>query len=157
MGFRYNLNTVTTNFNSTNENDIEAEIEEFHEEVDFLQEVGYYREEDEPSDKQLTTIISNLIDIEEDNTQMSQDSTQMSQEDTQMSQKETDHSHVRNVISETHASVKPKHTLSFTTDNAKDISKAIKGTYQWLGCSAHHINLVIKEDFKNNSTGAHLF
>ena len=79
---------------------------------------------------------------------MSQDSTQMSQEDTQMSQEETDRSHVRNVIPETHASVKPKHTLSFTTDNAKDISKAIKGKYQWLGCSAHHINLVIKEAFK---------
>ena len=46
--------------------------------------------------------------------------------------------------------------MSFTTDNAQDISKAIKGKYQWLGCSAHHINLVIKEAFKKNSTGAHL-
>ena len=68
----------------------------------------------------------------------------MSQKNTQMSQEETNRSHIRNVISETHASVKPKHTLSFTTDNIKDISKAIKGKYQWLGCSAHHINLVIK-------------
>ena len=110
-----------------------------------MQEVGYYREEeDEPSDNHLTTSISHLIDMEE----YSQNSTQMSQEDTQMSQEETDHSHVQNVISETHASVKPKHTLSFATDNAKDISKAIKGKYQWLGCSAHYINLVIKEAFK---------
>ena len=122
-----------------------------------MQEVGYYREEeDEPSDKQLTTTISTLIDMEEytqmsqDSTQMSQEDTQMSQDITQMSQEETDRSHVRNVISETHASVKPKHTLSFTTDNARDISKALKSKYQWLGCSAHNINLVIKEAFKKN-------
>ena len=59
---------VTTNFNSTNENDIEAETEDIHDEVDFLQEVGYYREEeeeDEPSDNHLTTAISNLIEMEE--------------------------------------------------------------------------------------------
>ena len=100
--------TVTTNFNSTNENDIEAETEDIHNEVDFLQEVGYYREEeDEPSDKQLTTTISTLIDMEEytqmsqDSTQMSQEDTQMSQDITQMSQEETDRSHVWNVISET--------------------------------------------------------
>ena len=147
---------MTTNFNSTNENDIEAETEVIDDEVDFLQEVGYYQEEeeDEPSDKQLTTAISTLIDMEEYSqyTQMSQNSTQMSQEDTQMTQditqmshEETDRSHVRNVISETHASVKPKPSLSFTTDNAKDISKAIKGKYQWMGCSTHHIILVIKE------------
>ena len=140
-----------------------------------MQEVGYYREEeDEPSDKQLTTTISTLIDREEytqsqdstqmsqedtqmsqdstqmsqDITQMSQDITQMSQDITQMSQEETDRSHVRNVISETYPSVKPKHTLSFTTDNARDISKALKSKYQWLGCSAHNINLVIKEALK---------
>ena len=47
--------TVTTNFNSTNENDIEAETEAIDDEVDFLQEVGYYRkeEEDEPSANQV--------------------------------------------------------------------------------------------------------
>ena len=86
----------------------------------------------------------------QNSTQMSQEDTQMTQDITQMSQEEPDRSHVRNVISETHASVKPKPSLSFTTDNAKDISKAIKGIYQWLGCSAHHINLVIKEAFKKN-------
>ena len=104
-----------------------------------MQQVGYYEEEDEPSeasDQQLTKKISNLIEMEEntynntqmsqDSTQMSQDSTQMTQEATQISQEEADRSHVQNVISERHASVKPKQTLTFTTDNAKDISKAIK-------------------------------
>ena len=88
---------------------------------------------------------------------MSQESTQMSQEATQMSQEEADRSHLRNVISETHAFVKPKHTVTFTTDNARDISKAIKGKYQWLGCSTHHMKLVVKQGFKTNNTAAHLF
>ena len=52
------------------------------------------------------------------------------------------------MVSKTHSSVKPKPTLSFTTDNAKDITKAIKGFYEWLGCAAHHINLVMKDGFK---------
>ena len=97
-----------------------------------------------------------MEEYSQNSTQMSQEDTQMTQDITQMSQEEPDRSHVRNVISETHASVKPKPSLSFTTDNAKDVSKALKGFYQWLGCSAHHINLVIKEAFKKNKTAAHL-
>ena len=85
---------------------------------------------------------------------MSQDTTQMSQDSTQISQDEVDSSHVRNEVTKT--SVKPKATLSFVTDNARDISKALKGIYQWLGCAAHHINLVIKEAFRKDRTAAHL-
>ena len=79
----------------------------------------------------------------------------MSQETTQMSQYKRDRSHVRNAVAKT--SVKPKNkNLSFVTDNARDMSKAVNTTYQWLGCAAHHINLVIKEAFKKNPTAAHL-
>ena len=60
------------------------------------------------------------------------------------------------MIPEVRASVKPKHNLSFTTDNAKDISGAIKGTYHWLGCVAHHMNLVLQEAFKKNKVAAHI-
>ena len=35
---------VTTNFNSTNANDIEDEVEAIDGEIDYLQEVGYYNE-----------------------------------------------------------------------------------------------------------------
>ena len=149
---------VTTNFHSTNANDIEDEAEAIDGEVDYLQEVGYYREEEEENeapDNHLTTIISNLIDMEEE---YSQNTTQISKEDTQditqISQDEPDHSNMWNVVLETLSSVKPKPTLSFTTDNAKDITKALKGCYQWLGCSAHNINLVIKEAFLKNKTAA---
>ena len=60
------------------------------------------------------------------------------------------------MIPEVRASVKPKHNLSFTTDNAKDISGALKGTYHWLGCVAHHLNLVVQEAFKKNKVAAHI-
>ena len=73
---------------------------------------------------------------------------------TQMTQEQQDRSDVRNVIQERHASVNHSHKLMFTSDNAADISKALKGKYQWLGCAAHHINLIIKEGFKKNETAA---
>ena len=46
--------------------------------------------------------------------------------------------------------------MSFVTDNARDIRKAVSTTYQWLGCAAHHVNLIVKEAFKKNLTAAHL-
>ena len=121
---------VTTNFNSTNANDIEDEAKENDGEIDYLKEVGYYNEEEEDEDYEtnLNNIISELINMEEE---YSQGTTQMSQDSTQISQDEIDRSDVRNAVSNT--SVKTKANLSFVTDNARDISKALKGTYQWLG------------------------
>ena len=85
--------------------------------------------------------------MEEEYSQYSEDTTQMedTQNSTQMSQDEVDRFNVQNMVSKT--SVKPHPTLSFTTD---------KGCYQWLGCSVHKINLVIKEAFRKNKTAAHL-
>ena len=53
-------------------------------------------------------------------------------------------SHVRSVV--------------FTSDNAVDFTKALKahGNYMWLGCAAHHINVIIKQGFKKNKTAAKL-
>ena len=40
--------------------------------------------------------------------------------------------------------------LTFISDNASDISKALKviGKYKWFGCAGHHLNLVVKEGIK---------
>ena len=57
-------------------------------------------------------------------------------------------SHARNVTLENPISI------SFVTDNAKDITRAIKGFYEWLGCAAHHVNLVMKEGFKKEFQAA---
>ena len=51
---------------------------------------------------------------------------------------------------------KSKKKLFFTSDNASDIKKALKDNYHWLGCAAHHINLVIKAGFKNVKSAAML-
>ena len=109
---------VTTNFNSSNENNIEDEAEEnIDGEIDYLQEVGYYDEEEEEDEQwdesREGRILNELIDREEerihtsqdtqDTTQMSQPTTQNSQDTTQMSQDTTqmsqrDRSHARNVV-----------------------------------------------------------
>ena len=155
MGLQSDI--VTTNFNRTNENNIEDEAEEnIDNEVDYLQQVGYYDEEeddDQWDENRESRILTDLIDLEEDrrhtsqetqdttqmSTQLSEDATQMSQEPTQRSQR--DRSHARNVVQK-------NKKLSFVTDNARDIRKAVSTTYQWLGCAAHHVNLIVKEAFK---------
>ena len=40
--------------------------------------------------------------------------------------------------------------ITFITDNASDIGKAIKtiGGFPWFGCAGHHLNLVAQEGFK---------
>ena len=49
-------------------------------------------------------------------------------------------------------------TVVFTSDNAADITKALRdeGNYIWIGCAAHHINLIIKEGFKKVAAAAQL-
>ena len=116
MGLQSDI--VTTNFNSSNGNNIEDEAEEnIDGEIDFLEQVGYYDEEEEEDEQwdesREGRILNELIDLEEerihtsqdtqDTTQMSQptsqlsqDATQMSQDPTQMSQR--DRSHARNVV-----------------------------------------------------------
>ena len=40
--------------------------------------------------------------------------------------------------------------LTFTTDNASDITRAVKtlGNFNWFGCAGHHMNLVAQSGFK---------
>ena len=45
-GLESELDIVTTNFNSTNAYDIEDEAKAIDGEVDYLQDIGYYEEED---------------------------------------------------------------------------------------------------------------
>ena len=50
------------------------------------------------------------------------------------------------------------HTVTFVSDNATDISKALRvtGQFNWLGCGGHHLNLIVREAFKKVSTAASL-
>ena len=63
---------MTTNFDSTNANNIEDEAEGNDGEIDHLQEVGYYNEEEEEDEYyeiNLNNIISELINMEEEYSQ----------------------------------------------------------------------------------------
>ena len=46
--------------------------------------------------------------------------------------------------------------VTFTTDNAADISLALNDKYNRIGCVSHHINLIIKCAFKNVRSAANL-
>ncbi|MCP4255070.1 MAG: hypothetical protein GY775_17020, partial [Candidatus Scalindua sp.] len=163
---------ITINYNNTNPNDIEAE--DIEEEVDFLREFNYYTEDEDEDFDNNEQVEDNT---EHDNTELTEqleddDETQMSQfSQNLMTQQPDSRSDVRNVI--THTQPQPpgsrsdarnvitqppqaKKKLSFTTDNAADITKALRGKYQWLGCAAHHTNLVIKHGFKNVKSAAKL-
>ncbi|MCP4392729.1 MAG: hypothetical protein GY804_00390, partial [Alphaproteobacteria bacterium] len=143
---------ITINYNNTNPNDIQAEDIEDGE--DFLRELNYYSEDEyEDEDEQVE---NNTNNIENENTEFNEqleddDATQMSRSD------------VRSVITQPQPPVnvitqppQAKKKLSFVSDNAADISKALRGNYQWMGCAAHHTNLVIKHGFKNVKSAAKL-
>lgn len=50
------------------------------------------------------------------------------------------------------------HNVTFTTDNASDITKAITklGRYPWLGSAGHHLNLIRQAGFKQVCAAASL-
>ena len=50
------------------------------------------------------------------------------------------------------------HNITFTSDNAGDISKALKtlGKYKWFGCAGHHLNLIAQAGFKECQSAAAL-
>ena len=67
-------------------------------------------------------------------------------------------SHVRNVINDEDIQMNEddrspaqgvinNRNITIISDNERDIKRALEDIYQWFGCAAHHINLVIKEGF----------
>ena len=50
------------------------------------------------------------------------------------------------------------HDITFTSDNASDICKALKkiGRYKWFGCAGHHLNLIAQAGFKQVQHAAFL-
>ena len=163
--FESSSDAITINHNNSDPNDIEAE--DIEDEVDYLRELHYYSEEEDEEFGMLNTTGPQQDNTQGDDTQLTEDN------DTQLSQnlitqepvvisshaqnvinQEPDtvsRSHAQNVINEAPDTDRRSHAqkdLTFISDNASDIIKALKGRYQWLGCAAHHTNLVNKEGFK---------
>ena len=69
-----------------------------------------------------------------------------------------DMTQVNNDIVTTPENVPGSYNLSFTSDNASDISKALRkcGNFKWFGCAGHHLNVVAQAGFKNVETAATL-
>ena len=122
---------VTLNYNNVNENDIYDESNEAEDDVDYL-------------------LLENFYGDEENQTQMFESQTQI---DGSQTLPPSSRSGVRNVIP-----TGTEHTTTFVSDNASDISKALRqeGGFVWFGCAGHHMNLIVRNGFKKNQTAARL-
>ena len=153
--------SFTINFNASNTNDIYAEDDEV-DDVDYLRDINYYDDNDlsQPT-------IDATQRTENSDTQLSEPETQFTESsETQMPEEMYDpmrpgysRSHVPNVICEGDgddvATVNdiqqgPRKKLKFVSNNASDISKALKclGNYEWYGCAGHNLLLSYYIDVK---------
>ena len=129
---------ITLNYNNTNANDIYADEEV--DEVDFLRDYQFY------DDEQMS--------------QMSESQTHMSESQTQIDENLLNQISGSSSRSNEHNVIHPEteHTYTFISDNASDISKALRvyGQFQWFGCAGHHLNLIVRDGFKKNQPAAKL-
>ena len=128
---------ITLNFNATNRNDIHEEDIESDEELNFLNTENDIHEVtiNEDSQSQTQDLLLQLPDcMLDEHSQHSVHSTQSSNTD-----------------------ILCPH-LTFTSDNASDICKAIKkiGQFVWFGCAGHHLNLIAQAGFKQVQAAAFL-
>ena len=125
-----NEQRITYNFNSTNPNDIFEEDMECEGEVNFLH-----------TETDMTEITIDEEDIEADLMQLDESSNHSVQ---------STHS-----VSSGSNNVFPNVTI--TSDNASDITKAIRiGQFIWFGCAGHHLNLIAQAGFKQVMPAASL-
>ena len=144
-GLNSDAESVALNYNNTNANDIFADEEEevADDGVDYMQAWRCYDNDDGDSP------------MSESQTQMSESQTQIDEDVLRtLTRPSSSRSNERNVVN----SDEIVHTLTFVSDNAADISKAlrVKGQFNWVGCAGHHTNLVVKEAFKKVSPAAQL-
>ena len=142
-GLDSHTDSVTLNYNNTNANDIFAGEEEADDGVDYMRDFQCYDNDDGDGP------------MSESQTQMSESQTQIDENVLMnLTQPSSSRSNERNVVS----SDEIVHTLTFVSDNAADISKALRvtGQFNWLGCGGHHVNLIVREAFKKVSPAASL-
>ena len=126
---------ITLNYNATNSNDIHEEDIECENEINFLNTESDHAELTINDDSRTKMDVPDLNVMQEENTQHSRQSGHFMQS--------TDIVY---------------HDLTFTSDNAGDISKALKklGKYRWFGCAGHHLNLIAQAGFKQVQSAASL-
>ena len=131
---------ITINYNNIDTNDIGAQ--DVEEGVDYLRDVHYHSEEEDEEIGMLNTTRSQTYDTQNDETQMTEDH---EDDDTHLSQSSQapdnlSRSNAQNVITESPDTDTARHShvqkVTFISDNAVDIAKALKIKYQWLGCAA---------------------
>ena len=117
-----NEQRITYNFNSTNPNDI------FEEDMECEGEVNYLHTETD-----MTEITIDEEDLDADLMQLDENSNHT----------------VQSTLSVSSGSSNLFPNVTITSDNASDITKAIRcGQFIWFGCAGHHLNLIAQAGFK---------
>ena len=128
---------ITYNFNATNLNNIHEEDQEFDDELNYLNTESEFTEitvNEDSQTQELSEFMPNVnVNVYTQHSSR-QHSTQSSDSDNM------------------------SYNVTFTTDNASDITKAIKkiGKYSWFGCAGHHLNLIAQAGFKQVQSAASL-
>ena len=150
----YDINTesktqhnIIFNFNATNPNNIHEEDQECDDEVNYLNTDNEVTEITVNEDYLSESQTQELFDIMPNNTNenVSHNSSFSRQHSTQSTDSES-------IYQST------SHNVTFITDNASDIGKAITkiGGYPWFGCAGHHLNLIAHAGFKQVAPAATL-
>ena len=128
----------TLNYNATNSNDIHEQ------DIESVDEINYLNPESDTAE----------LTINDDS------QTQFEIQETDIMQDENTSQYTQNSNHSTHSSDTDilGHDITFTSDNASDISKALKtlGQYRWFGCAGHHLNLIAQAGFKQVQSAATL-
>ena len=134
IGTKHN---VVCNFNAINLNDIHEEDRECDDEVNLLSNENDLAEEvrPQPSCSKTQDMINNLA-----------------------KEGKKDKEQLKHAKQSTDVNQSIPKKVTFITDNASDIGKAIKtiGGYPWFGCAGHHLNLVAQAGFKQVEAAAKL-
>ena len=145
-GFAAHSESVTLNFNTTNSENIYAEEEDG---VDYLRDLYYYDQE--------------MFQMDMDSSQ--NDMTDMSEfhnDDNLHSESESENTDLNasaaSISSRSNEQYVINSNVTFVSDNASDICKALRvyGQVRWFGCFGHHLNLVVRVAFKTNMPAAKL-
>merc|ERR1712121_77790 len=150
----YNISkeySVTCNFNAINLNDIHEEVQESDDEENHLNENSDLDEQEQlPSLErhQSQPTCSKTPDPDVIHVEKQQGKTK----------KKLKHKKKVSDVAVDLNNDNERPNVTFVTDNASDIGKAIKkiGGFPWFGCAGHHLNLVAQEAFKKVNAASKL-
>ena len=135
-----NNHKLTLNYNATNSTDIHEQ------DIETADEVNYLNPETDTAELIINDDSQTQFDIQGNDIMQDEINSVLYNQNSNHSTQSND------------TEISGGHDLTFTSDNAGDISKALKklGQYRWFGCAGHHLNLIAQAGFKQVQSAASL-